>query len=123
MVGRFEIRKVVRIERKDDSNSISEKWADYSQATISTLIKDGIKDTIYTLLSEIGNKVNQQLLKNFKEAFFKILIDKKYGKIEKSSLLYEKLVLQLELKPDDHQEIKKAIDSLIEATEIYNDLN
>jgi NTE family protein len=45
MIGGFIIDKVVRIERKDDANAISEKWADYSSGTISKLFEQGQKDT------------------------------------------------------------------------------
>jgi NTE family protein len=39
--GRFDLKRVVTIERKDDLNSISNKWADYTSETINTLISEG----------------------------------------------------------------------------------
>ena len=45
MIGGFVIDKVVHIERKDDVNAISEKWADYSSGYISKLFEQGRKDT------------------------------------------------------------------------------
>ena len=39
--GRFDLRKVVTIEHKDDPDSISNKWADYTEETINKLISDG----------------------------------------------------------------------------------
>lgn len=39
--GRFKLNKVVTIERKDDPNSISDKWADFSTETIDKMINDG----------------------------------------------------------------------------------
>jgi NTE family protein len=47
--GGFVVHKVVRIERKDDQDAISEKWADYSSGTISKLYNQGQKDTINSL--------------------------------------------------------------------------
>jgi hypothetical protein len=39
----------MRIERADDSYSISEKWADYSSGTISGLVEQGQTDTLTKL--------------------------------------------------------------------------
>ncbi len=44
MEGRFHLEKVVTIERKDDKNSISDKWADYTKETINELISAGEYD-------------------------------------------------------------------------------
>ncbi len=49
--GRFAIKKVIRIERKDDPDAISQKWADYSSGSINKLFAQGINDT----LSAINN--------------------------------------------------------------------
>jgi len=38
---RFELLRVVTIEHKDDPDSISNKWADYTEETINKLISDG----------------------------------------------------------------------------------
>lgn len=39
--GRFDLTKIVTIERKDDLNNISDKWADFSWDTINQLIENG----------------------------------------------------------------------------------
>ncbi|HEX5187579.1 MAG TPA: patatin-like phospholipase family protein [Nitrososphaeraceae archaeon] len=39
--GRFELKKIVTIERKDDIHSVYNKWADYTLETIDKLIKEG----------------------------------------------------------------------------------
>ena len=39
--GRFDLQRVVTIEYKDDPDSISNKWADYTKETINKLISDG----------------------------------------------------------------------------------
>jgi NTE family protein len=49
--GRFAIKKVTRIERKDDPDAISQKWADYSSGIINKLFDQGINDA----LSAINN--------------------------------------------------------------------
>jgi hypothetical protein len=49
--GRFAIKKVIRIERKDDPDAISQKWADYSSGSINKLYAQGVNDT----LSAINN--------------------------------------------------------------------
>ncbi|MFZ0556116.1 MAG: hypothetical protein WAM26_12560 [Nitrososphaeraceae archaeon] len=42
-------RKVVRIERKDDPDAISQKWADYSSGIIEKLLDQGLKDAMTAL--------------------------------------------------------------------------
>ena len=39
--GRFDLKRIVTIERKDDIHSIYNKWADYTLETIDKLIKEG----------------------------------------------------------------------------------
>lgn len=53
LVGRFALRKVIRIERKDDPDAISLKWGDYSSGTISILMKEGINDALNTLVKDV----------------------------------------------------------------------
>jgi NTE family protein len=53
--GGFVLHKVVRIEREDDQDAISEKWADYSSGTISNLYKQGQKDTINSINHDNDN--------------------------------------------------------------------
>ena len=42
----FKIVKVVQIQRKDDSDSISGKLTDFTSETINKLIQDGYEDTL-----------------------------------------------------------------------------
>jgi predicted acylesterase/phospholipase RssA len=44
--GRFDIAEIIRIERKNDENTISDKIFDFSVGTIKQLIKDGYEDTV-----------------------------------------------------------------------------
>jgi hypothetical protein len=50
---RFDISKLVRIERSGDENDISNKWCDFSYGTISTLLEQGINDTLNTLVKYV----------------------------------------------------------------------
>jgi len=50
---RFDISKLVRIERSGDKNDISNKWCDFSSGTMSTLLKQGINDTLNTLVKDV----------------------------------------------------------------------
>ena len=44
--GRFDIAEIIRIERKNDENTISDKTFDFSSGTIKQLLKDGYEDTV-----------------------------------------------------------------------------
>jgi NTE family protein len=44
--GRFDIAEIIRIERKNDENTISDKVFDFSSGTIRQLLNDGYKDAI-----------------------------------------------------------------------------
>jgi len=50
---RFDITKVIRIERSADENDIANKWCDFSLGTISNLFDQGIEDTLKTLAKEV----------------------------------------------------------------------
>ena len=41
---RFNLNKVVRIERKEDDNTISSKWQDFSSVTIRQLLDSGYRE-------------------------------------------------------------------------------
>jgi hypothetical protein len=51
--GRFALNQVVRIERTDDTHTISNKWFDFSYSTISQLIQQGINDALKTLVGNL----------------------------------------------------------------------
>jgi NTE family protein len=44
--GRFDIEEIIRIERKNDEHTISDKTFDFSSGTIMQLLKDGYADTM-----------------------------------------------------------------------------
>jgi NTE family protein len=43
--GRFDIDEIIRIERKNDEHTISDKTFDFSSGTITQLLKEGYEDT------------------------------------------------------------------------------
>jgi len=49
IMGRFELTKVLRIERKDDQDTVSDKIADFTLPTIKALIKEGENDALLAL--------------------------------------------------------------------------
>jgi NTE family protein len=50
---RFDITKVIRIERSADKNDIANKWCDFSLGTISKLFEQGTLDALKTLAKEV----------------------------------------------------------------------
>jgi len=44
--GRFDIGEIVRIERKNDEHTISDKTFDFSSGTIAYMLSDGYQDTV-----------------------------------------------------------------------------
>jgi NTE family protein len=44
--GRFDIAEIIRVERNNDENTISDKTFDFSIGTITQLLKDGYEDTM-----------------------------------------------------------------------------
>ena len=56
--GRFDINKIIRIERKNDENTISDKTFDFSSGTIMQLIKDGFEDTTDLINNILGSRLS-----------------------------------------------------------------
>ena len=62
LIGRFDVKKAVRIERTDDPDAISEKWGDYSYRSIGQLFEQGRKDVLRTLIEEeIVKVINDEM--------------------------------------------------------------
>jgi NTE family protein len=62
--GRFDIDAIIRIERKNDEDNISDKTFDFSSGTITHLLKDGYEDT----MNLINSKVLEQTRKKAHQA-------------------------------------------------------
>lgn len=50
---RFEITKLIRIERTGDPDDISRKWCDSSIGTKDLLLRQGVKDALNTLIGDV----------------------------------------------------------------------
>lgn len=128
LVGKFVINKVIRIERKDDPDSISEKWADLSKKTIDKLIKQGIEDTVRTLVTEIVKSLgNEHVTDVNKEKLFEILNDVEHYVEEKRNIIYSNFLAELEKSGYDKTKLEKwddsiikSIDALIEGLVLYH---
>ena len=57
--GRFEIDDVIRIERKNDPNTISDKIFDFSRVTIKGLLEDGYDDANIELENRSGAELEK----------------------------------------------------------------
>jgi NTE family protein len=56
--NRFEISSVIKIERQDDEDTISDKALDFSASTVSNLITSGIKDALIEIISKVSDDIN-----------------------------------------------------------------
>jgi len=57
--GTFDIAEIVRIERKNSENTISDKTFDFSYGTIEELLQNGYEDTMDTINNWRGSNVPQ----------------------------------------------------------------
>ena len=57
---RFDIINVLKIQRKDDEHTISDKIYDFSSETVSNLIKEGEKDALQAILEHKEKVINKQ---------------------------------------------------------------
>ena len=62
---RFDITKVIRIERSADKDDIANKWCDFSLGTISNLFDQGIEDALKTLAKEV--KISKNIHASYNE--------------------------------------------------------
>jgi NTE family protein len=68
---RFDITKVIRIERSVDRDDIANKWCDFSLGTIANLFNQGIEDTLKTLAREVKISKNIQAAYNEFDLFIR----------------------------------------------------
>jgi NTE family protein len=61
LIGRFRLTNVVRIERKDDPNTVSRKWADYSLTSLKILYEQGRRDTLNRIIGDEFRKALDSL--------------------------------------------------------------
>ena len=67
---RFDIIDVLKIQRKDDEHTISDKIYDFSSETVSNLIISGIRDALTQVISEFSKDIEN------KKGIFKNLDDR-----------------------------------------------
>jgi NTE family protein len=68
---RFDIIKVIRIERSFDKDDIANKWCDFSLGTITNLFNQGIEDALETLAKEVKKSKNVQAAYNEVDLFIR----------------------------------------------------
>ena len=64
---RFELHEKIKIQREDDSNTISDKLFDFSYDTIDQLIKKGIDDALKRIFEVGGSDELQKLIEDIKK--------------------------------------------------------
>ena len=82
---KFDVEEVIKVQRKDDKHTISDKIFDFSSITILNLLREGEKDTLNELIEkEIENKGNKNALNELQ----KFIEDIKDEKIESEENQY-----------------------------------
>ena len=82
---KFDVEEVIKVQRKDDKHTISDKIFDFSSITILNLLREGEKDTLNELIEkEIENKGNKIALNELQ----KFIEDIKDEKIESEENQY-----------------------------------
>jgi NTE family protein len=66
---KFDITKVIRIERSVDKDDIANKWCDFSLGTITNLFNQGIEDALKTIAMEIKISKDIQAAYNEVDSF------------------------------------------------------
>jgi predicted acylesterase/phospholipase RssA len=77
LLQKVRITDVVRLERKLDLNEISFKWCDYSADTVTSMIKNGIEETLAKMSEVKINGNNKKNACNELKNFIKIIDDEK----------------------------------------------
>lgn len=57
--GRFNIGKVIRVERQDDPHTISDKWFDFSHETVIRMIGQGKVDTLRKVIDDLRSNIHR----------------------------------------------------------------
>ena len=76
---KFDVEEVIKVQRKDDKHTISDKIFDFSSITISNLIREGEKDTLNELMK---NEIKDNGTKTAPNEFEKFIRDIKDEKLE-----------------------------------------
>lgn len=96
LLKKFDVEEVIKVQRKDDKHTISDKIFDFSSITIKNLIREGEKDTMNELIkNEIENVGNINVVNELQ----KFLEDVKDENIESEENKY--LIQLTEVKLND----------------------
>lgn len=82
----------------------------------------GVRDTIYTLLTEITKSIQIEQKDEFIEKSLNILIDQKNNESVKRSLISKIFDVELNSNENKNQDIKRTIDALVNGTRVLNEL-
>jgi hypothetical protein len=83
---RFDITKLIRIERSGDPNDISNKWCDSSTDTKDSLIRQGVEDALDTLVKDLKESKGVEEASSQFNKFMNVIKDQN---IEDTKLLIE----------------------------------
>jgi NTE family protein len=95
---RFDITKLIRIERSGDPNDISNKWCDCSTDTKDWLIRQGVEDALDSLVKDLKKSEGVEKASSQLDKFMNVIKDQN---IEDTKLLIEigkKIQTKLKLK-------------------------
>jgi NTE family protein len=95
--GKFDVNEALRIERYDDHHSISNKWADWSGITISSLLEEGKKNALTKLIDRLIDLVDKDnnLTSNIKNKLIVPLTRAKDALIDDRPSYYDNVWVQL----------------------------
>ena len=92
---KFDVKEVIKVQRKDDKHTISDKIYDFSSITISNLLREGEKDTLNKIIENaLETNKNKSVLSDLE----KFIEDIKEEKIESEENQYIIQLAQEEIK-------------------------
>ncbi len=92
---KFDVKEVIKVQRKDDKHTISDKIYDFSSITVSNLLREGEKDTLNKIIENaLETNKNKSILSDLE----KFIEDIKEEKMESEENQYLIQLAQEELK-------------------------
>ena len=85
---KFDIKEIIKVQRKDDKHTISDKIFDFSSKTISNLLREGEKDTLNKIIeNEIKESNGNKSILNELEKFIEDIKEEKIDSEENQYLI------------------------------------
>ena len=85
---KFDIKEIIKVQRKDDKHTISDKIFDFSSKTISNLLREGEKDTLNKIIeNEIKESNGNKTILNELEKFIEDIKEEKIDSEENRYLI------------------------------------